>query len=345
MSQITRRALPALLGLPLLATAARAQVPDRVSARLDWSTWGVHAPFHLALAKGWFERHGIAASFEDGNGSVSTVQLVGNGQFDIGHAALGPMIMARGRGVPVRAVATFMRQNDIGVMLPEGAGITTIAALRGKRLAYTPGSLETPFIDRFLAAGGLKRDDVELLSVDAAGKVGLYVNNRADGMFSTIPFTLPSVRAQRASSTIRFADHGLAFPSFGLFATERAIAEKGPALGRFASVVAGAWAYILDGHEDEAVRAVVAARPQSRLQPAVLREQIELIRGYVATEATKGQPIGPMAEADWAEAAANLAAAGQIPKAEAADTYFTNTLLDTGIIADVAKGATGAAAR
>jgi NitT/TauT family transport system substrate-binding protein len=339
----TRRILPVLLASPFLSKQARAA--ERVTARLDWSTWGVHAPFHLALAKGWFERHGVAAQFEDGNGSTATVQIVGNGGFDIGHAALGPMIMARGRGVPVRATAAFLRQNDIGAMLPEGSGITTIAALRGKKLAYTPGSLEAPFIDRFLAAGGLKRDDLELQSVDAAGKVGLYVNNRVDGMLSTIPFTLPSVRAQRPSIAIRFADHGLAFPSFGLFATERSIAQKPDALRRFSSVVAGTWSYILDGHEDEAVRAIIAARPQARLQPAVLREQIELIRGYVTTEATKGQPIGPMAEADWAEAAANLAAAGQIPKAEPAGAYFDATLLDTRIIEDLAKGASGAAPR
>lgn len=343
MQDIPRRALPALLGLPFIAVPARAA--DRVTARLDWATWGVHAPFHLALARGWFERHGILAQFEDGNGSVATVQIVGNGQFDLGHAALAPMMIARGRGATVRAVAAFLRQNDIGLMLPENAGITSISALRGKKLAYTPGSLETPFVDRFLAAGGLKRDDVEAISVDAAGKVGLYVNNRADGMFSSIPFTLPLVRAQRPSSAIRFADHGLAFPSFGLFATERAVAEKRDALTRFASVVAGTWAYILDGHEDEAVRAIIAARPQARLQPAVLREQIELIRGYVATPATQGQPFGTMAEADWREAAGNLAGAGQIPAAEAPASYFTNELLSPRIIEDLAKGAAGAAPR
>jgi NitT/TauT family transport system substrate-binding protein len=327
-----------------LATApvvgARAQA-ERVAIRLDWTPWGVQSPFHLAIAKGWYRAHGLDVTVEDGNGSVATVQIVGNGQFDAGHAALAPMMIARGRGMPVRAVAAFARQNDIGLMVPEGSGLNRVQDLRGRRLAFTPGSLETPFLDRFLAAGGLTRADVELLSVDAAAKTGMFVSGRADGVFSSVPFLTATVRPQRPASAIRFADLGLTFPSFGMIATERAIRERAATLRRLVSVTAGAWTYIMAGNENEAVQAMVAARPQARLNPAVLREQIDSIRGFMQTEATRGQPIGVMAHADWAEAVRNLAGAGQIERAEPPEAYYTNDLLDPALIAAVAGGRVG----
>jgi NitT/TauT family transport system substrate-binding protein len=331
-----------LLGASLAAPRlARAQAAERLAVRLDWTPWGSQSPFHLAIARGWYRAQGLDVTIEDGNGSVATVQIVGNGQFDAGHAALAPMMIARGRGIPVRAIASFARQNDIGLMVQEGSGLNRVQDLRGKRLAFTPGSLETPFLDRFLAAGGLTRADVELLSVDAAAKTGMFVSGRADGVFSSVPFLTATVRPQRPASAIRFADLGLTFPSFGMLATERTIRERGAALRRLASVTAGAWTYILAGNEAEAVQAMVAARPQARLNPAVLREQIETLRGFMTTEATRGQPLGVMALADWEEAVRNLTEARQIERPEPASAYFTNDLLDPALIAAVAAGRVG----
>jgi NitT/TauT family transport system substrate-binding protein len=337
-----RRGFLAAGGAVLAAPApapALAQGAERLTLRLDWASWGVQAPFHLALARGWYRDNGIDLAMEDGNGSVATAQLVGNGQFDVGHAALAPMMIARSRGMPLRAIAAFARQNDIGLAVPENSGWTRVQDLRGKRLVFTPGSLETPFIDRFLAAGGLQRGDVELLSVDAAAKLGTYLAQRADGVFSSVPFLIPNLRAQRPSNAIRFTDLGLHFPSFGLLATERAIREKPAALRRFASVTAGAWTAIRGGAQDAAVQAMLAARPQSRLQAAVLREQIDLLGAFFPTEATRGQPIGVMAAADWEEAARNLAEAGQIERAGEAGAYWTNDLLDAALIAQTARAA------
>ncbi|MDB5583246.1 MAG: hypothetical protein JWR80_8422, partial [Bradyrhizobium sp.] len=71
----------------------------------------------------------------------------------------------------------------------------------------------------FLAAGKLTRNDVELLNVSAAAKAGTYISGGADGAFSSVPFFLPVVSSKRPSTSLNFADYGLQFPSFGLFAT------------------------------------------------------------------------------------------------------------------------------
>lgn len=310
---------------------------DSLKVRLDWTPWGVQAPFHLAAKKQLFTKHGLDVALEDGNGSVATVQIVGNGTYDLGHASLATMAIARSKGLPIRAIADFIRQNDIGLMVGTDLGIDGPGDLKGKKLAFTAGSLETPFLDRFLAKGGLKRTDVELTNVDAANKGGLYIAGRVDGAFSSAPFMQPVLEQQRPTKTIRFSDYGFDLPSFGLFATESAIASKREALKKFVSITAACWTYIFDGHEDEAVQAIIDARPQAKLNPVVLRRQIETLRGLVVTPSTQGKTIGLMTDIDWEKSVETLKQANLIDRVDPPGFFYTNDLIDEHLAQEVAR--------
>ncbi len=316
--------------LAVFAGGAAAQ-GESLKVRLDWTPWGAHAPIHLAMQKGWFKQARLDVTVEDGNGSVTTVQLVGAGNFDVGHASLAPMMIARDKGLPVKAIANFARKNDIGLLVPRGSGIRSPKDLAGKKIIFTAGSLEAPFLDTFLAKGGLKREQVELVSVEAAAKVPTYAAKRADGVFSTVPFVLPAVEASRPSDAVLFSDYGLQFPSFGLLASEEKIKVHGPAIRRFASIVSGAWEYIINGHEDEAVQAIIAQRPQAKLDPKVLRGQIDALKGFFGSAAAKDMPIGMMADADWAQGIKTMASVKLIKGAPSSE-FYTNDLLDPALI-------------
>ncbi|NDZ17908.1 hypothetical protein C7T35_08935 [Variovorax sp. WS11] len=336
--RILGRVLAGCAGLALAASAA-AQGVEKLKVRLDWTPWGVHAAMHLAQQKGWFSTAGLDVQMEDGNGSVTTVQIVGAGdQFDVGHAALASMMIARDKGLPVKAVAVFARLSDVGLLVPQGAGIKGPKDLKGRKVAYTAGSLEAPFIDAFLAAGGLKKGDLELINVDAAGKAATYAAGRADAAFSTIPFFLPVVSQTRPSDAIRFADYNLNMPSFGLFASEAKLASRREAIAKFASVVAGAWQYVYNGHEDEAVDAIVAQRPQAKLDKKVLRGQIDALRGFFQLPATAGQPLGAPVAADWAVAVKTLGDAGLLKSIkDGNDFYVPGLVRPAALSAAVAK--------
>jgi NitT/TauT family transport system substrate-binding protein len=324
MILLPRRRFAAVIGsLLLAASSAHAQPLEKLKVRMDWTPWGVQAAMHLAQQKGWYKAAGLDVELEDGNGSVTTVQIVGNGdQFDVGHAALASMMIARDKGLPVKAVAVFARDSDIGLLVPKDGGIKGPADLKGKKVVYTAGSLEAPFIDAFLAAGGLKRTDVELLNVDAASKAATYAAGRADAGFSTIPFFLPVVSQTRPSSAVRFADYKLNTPSFGLFTSESKLATKKAAISKFASVVAATWTYIFEGHEDEAVAAIIAQRPQARLDKAVLRGQIDSLKGFFHLPMPAGALLGQPQLADFSDAAKTLQSVGLTKSAKDASDFF-----------------------
>jgi len=331
MMQFRSKFLPSFLvtcAVLTFASTAVAQAVDKVKVRLDWTPWGLHGAMHLAQQKGWYKSAGLDVEIEDGNGSVTTIQIVGSGdQFDVGHAALGPMMIARDKGLPVKAIAVFARISDLGVLVPSDSGIKGPRDLKGKKVAYTAGSLEAPFIDAFLAAGGLKRSDVELVSVDAAAKSATYVSGRTDAVFSTIPFFEAIVAQPRPSNSIRFADYKLPMPSFGLFATEGKLASKREAIAKFASITSASWQYIYNGHEDEAVEAIVLQRPQAKLDKKILRGQVESLKGFFRLPATAGQPLGAPVASDWIEAVTTLTDAGLIKSIKNGGDFYATGLV------------------
>jgi NitT/TauT family transport system substrate-binding protein len=295
---------------------------QNLRVRLDWTPWGVHGAIHLAQTKGWLAAAGLNVDVQDGNGSASTVQIVGSSnEFDIGHASLATMMVARNKGLSLKAAAIFVRQGDIGCFVPKESGISGPAGLKGKKIIYTAGALEAPFIDAFLGAGGLKKSDVDLVSVSAASKASTYASGQADAALSTIPFFVAAVAVSRPSNTIRFADYKLDMPGYGLLAQEATLSgPKREAISAYCSIVASAWSYIYDGHQEEAVDAIIAQRPQARLDRTVLRAQIDSLQGFLNTPAAKQLALGQIAISDWDDAVNTLTSAGLItPGTKGAD--------------------------
>lgn len=322
-SSFLRNALKTVISVAALASAggALAQPLEKIAIRLDWTPWAVHAPYHLAQQKGWFKDAGLDVTIEDGNGSVTTVQIVGSrDQFDVGQAALASMVIARNKGLPVKAIAPFAVKNDIGVLVPKESEMKGPADLKGKSVVYTAGSLEAPFIDAFLAAGNITRNDINLLSVDAASKASTYMVGRADAVVSTIPFVYPSVVAQRDSRVISFADYGLDMVSFGMFANESKLKTKGESIAKFAGVVSKTWEYIYDGNQQEAVDAILAQRPQSRLNPVVLHQQLDVLQNYFVPVAQ--ERVGVNKKSDWEKTIETLSRVGVLENQMAVEDYY-----------------------
>lgn len=331
--------LTTTFAVALTAQVASAADPARtLSLRLDWVPTGYQAPVFLAAEKGWFQKAGLDVTIQQGNGSVTTVQLVGTGQFDVGFAALSTMAFARSKGLPVISIAGFFRKGDLALLVPVNSPIKSPANLKGTKIVTTPGSLEAPFIDPFLSKGSLTRNDVQLLNVDASAKVTTYISGGNDGVFSSTAFTLALVKEKRESRPVLFADFGLNLPGFGLVVTEANLKQKGEALKAFASIVAGSWAYVLAGHEEEAVQATMKAREQSRLNPDQLRGQLKDALPFLYTPATEKLPIGVQSESDWAAAISLLEAAKVIDPGSSPKSYFTNDYLDADRVKSIAGG-------
>jgi NitT/TauT family transport system substrate-binding protein len=316
-----------IISAVLAAIAVPANAQDKVSVRLDFSPWGVQAAMHLAKNRGWFREAGLDVDIQDGRGSGNTIQLVNAGQADVGQVQVGLVGSARAQGARIRSIWNFQRRTDLCVLVDRNSPINRIADLRGKKVVVFAASPWAPFIDTFLRAGGLARDDLPVEVVDPAALWGTYVAKRADGLMSTVGSALPVAEGPRPSKCILASDGGITFPSYGLVAREDTIANRGAVLRRLIQVQQRAWDHLRTKPEDGA-QAIMAERPDARLDARVLASQIKLTIEYFDTPASQGRPIGWQAAADWEAALKSMEAAGVVRAGWNVTDYFTNELVD-----------------
>ena len=308
------------------APPASAPQPQKVAVRLDWVPWAVQAPLHLAVDRGWFAERGLDVELQDGNGSVVAVQTVGAGKFDLGYASLATMAMGRAEGLPVRAVAGFVRKGDLGMLFPEGAPIRSPKDVEGLSIIYTPGAFEAPFLDAFFRSGGTSRDRVNLITVDAAAKYQTYAAGRGDAVFGPVPYQAVLMQKARPSSALLFSDYGLLLPGHGLFTTEDTIRAKPEMLRGFVAAAVRGWEYGRD-HPDEAMAAMRAQRPQASLEYEGEQAALEAYRAYLDTARTQGKGLGWQSEEDWADALRAMADAGVVKADARPADFFTNEFI------------------
>lgn len=310
----------------LLVLAAPALADEKLTVRLDFSPWGSHAAMHLAKHNGWFKEAGLDVDVQDGRGSGNTLQLVNAGQVDVGQIQLGLIPAARQGGAHVKGVADWARRTDLCVLVDKDAPIEKVADLKGMSLVVFAASPWAPYIDTFLAAGGLDRNNTTVEFVDASALWGTYTAGRADGLMSTVSSALPLAEATRPSKCLTSDMADLYFPSYGLVASDDTIKNRPDALKKLIAVQQRAWAELAK-NPDLGVEAMQAERPDAMLNADILREQIRLTIEYFDTPATEGKPIGWQATEDWEAALKGMERAGVVPAGWNVNDYFTNELI------------------
>jgi NitT/TauT family transport system substrate-binding protein len=131
------------LALAITGSGVSLQAAELTPAniRMDFIIGGKHAPWYVALEKGFYAKRGLAATIQASTGSADTVRIVGSGGADFGFADAATMIVARSRGTPVQAAAQFGYVGATILWRDEGV-IKSIKDLPGKSLAISPGQAQ-----------------------------------------------------------------------------------------------------------------------------------------------------------------------------------------------------------
>lgn len=124
-----------------LVGITRAAQPTAVTIRLDFIIGGKHAPWFVALEKGFYAKRGLTARIEAGKGSADTVRAIAAGAADFGFADMSTAIVARSRGTPVQIVAQ-LGYVPTTILWREDTNIKTLKDLEGKSWAISPGQAQ-----------------------------------------------------------------------------------------------------------------------------------------------------------------------------------------------------------
>ncbi|MER6942868.1 ABC transporter substrate-binding protein [Nonomuraea sp. NPDC000554] len=149
------------------------------------------------------------------SGGPQTSEAFRADALDVGAVADIPAIHATWTGLPVKIVASKFRKDPLAHPVYElgiapGAGVQTLADLRGKKIAYSPGQAQGALVLRVLKKAGLTKKDVTLVELPSTGDV--YPNALAARQVDVAPLGGVYIRRYLAkfgkdgAATIR---HGL----------------------------------------------------------------------------------------------------------------------------------------
>lgn len=305
-----------------------AQGPDAVTLRTDWLPLTYHAPFHLAVQKGYYKTVNIDLKIWDGRGSGNTIQLVGNGADTFGLAEAGPVAKAVGQGVPVKMIMGVLRRSAAGIIWPIEKEIHTPADLKGKRITMCAGESTAILLPAYLKAVNLSPSDVKLVTIDCSAKYSVVAQGLADAALGYAPWARQQFLAVGFKDIRKFdyADVGIVLPATGVIAATKTIETKPDLVRRFVSATLKAWG---DGlkNPDEAFDAMINAVPALKGKEKVLRAEFEDYRPYFDSPATRGRPFGWQSPEDWKQAETILAQYMDVKPQRSVDVYFTNQFI------------------
>ena len=320
-------ALVVALGVGAFSQAAKADL----KMRLEWTPILIHSWYFLAEEKGWYAEEGVKVTFESGAGSVNTTQIVAAGSHDIGQASHSAMSVGRAKtGLPVKAIASLIRKNEMGILVPKGSGWKSPKDLVDNKvkIVTSPGGFDVPFFEAWFRLAGTDVKKATFLNVSVALKGSSYINKQGDAVSTSPAFFNAIFTRARPSDIFMMADVGLDIPGTGIIANEIAIREKKREIKGFLKATMRAFDYIITGKKyDEAYDALMAQRPDSANKRDIVLDQFKDHERLWLTDATLGKPWGYMAPEDWVKALRIMTEAKVIPAGMNPEDFYTNELV------------------
>jgi NitT/TauT family transport system substrate-binding protein len=326
--QFLNRALQASLATLVLAAtgAAHAQAPTKLNFRLDWTVYGTHAPFYLALDKGLYAKEGLDVKIEEGQGSGTVAKLVAQGNDHMGFIDFTSMTRGVEQGMPLVAVMRVV-SNNMAIVSHADAPIASPKDLEGKVIAYAPSESTAQMFPALALSQKVEMGKINVINPAFGAKNALFLQKRADAFTASTNVQVAQVEAQGAKTAyFRYSDFGVSLMNNGIVANKDFVAKNPEALKKFLRVTRDAF-QMATANPEEAIDAMVRQRPQDARNRAVLLRQLQLSPELYTTERTKGQPFGFMDRADWADNQDLLVKYGGLPKAVPVETLFTNDFL------------------
>src|SRR5450755_1514061 len=176
MSKISRRAIAAIIAVSALVPGGACAADALKEIHIDWATYN---PVSMVLKqKGLLEKEfakdGIGIVWVQSAGSNKALEFLNAGSIDFGSTAGSAALVARINGNPIKSIYVFSRPEWTALVTAKDSKISSVADLKGKRVAVTRGTDPHIFLVRALLSAGLSEKDITpVLLQHADGKTAL----------------------------------------------------------------------------------------------------------------------------------------------------------------------------
>jgi ABC-type nitrate/sulfonate/bicarbonate transport system substrate-binding protein len=154
-----------------------AQQAKPLAFQLSWIKSIQYGGFFAGLEQGSFKKFGTDPTFVSGGPNVDPVANVASGQSQLGDRPIGPLIVAREKGIPIKVIGTVFQKSPYSIISLAKSPIKTPQELKGKTIAVATSG--RPLILYMMLNAGLKPEDVNI--VPSSPDPSALVSGQIDG--------------------------------------------------------------------------------------------------------------------------------------------------------------------
>ncbi|SDO64592.1 NitT/TauT family transport system substrate-binding protein [Lutimaribacter pacificus] len=305
-----------------LLAAPSATLADEIKVALDWAWRPYHAPFIVALAKGYYEEAGLDVEFEEGRGSNTTAQLVGQGNYDIGHLNITNAAHAISKGIPLRIVGVYQPRTAASFIGLEGkVELNEPQDLTRYRIGSTPGGSDQLSLRIFQLANDISETDLNIVSMDGSTKTTALMAGQVDVVSGDSYAYNALVRgAGYQPESFLLAEHGVPLLGFGFAVNPGSEERLGDSITTFLEVTKRAFQEVAADPE----AACTLARAEREL-PGEHSQCVDYMTGLLALSTDAGaDDWGHVSEGQVTALLQVLEDVGEMDGGWEASAYYTD---------------------
>jgi NitT/TauT family transport system substrate-binding protein len=175
---------------------------------------------HIAVAKGYFAEEGLDVQSLMHTYGKAALQSVIDNKADFATVAETPVMFAVLKGEKIFVIANIEASTtNNAIVASKQEGISIPEDLKGKRVAYTPGTTSDFFLDSFLIASGLTRKDIKPVGLKPEELQDAILSKRIDAA-STWNYPLTQIKHQLGTNGIIFYDRDIYTETFNIAARQ-----------------------------------------------------------------------------------------------------------------------------
>ena len=236
-------------------TATRAQATPqltKVTLQLKWVPQAQFAGYYAALDLGYYKAAGLDVTLKNGGPNIIPEQVVASGQAQIGVDWLPSLLAARDKGTQLVNIAQVFARSGMTQLTWKSSGITSIAQMKGKKVANWLGGNQYELFAALTKAGINPNNSKDVTIVQQPFDMNLFLKKQVDSAsamtYNELAQVLESGVTMSQINVIKMQDAGTGMLEDGMFATASWL--KSPANQAVATKVIGAtlagWIYCRD---------------------------------------------------------------------------------------------------
>ena len=149
---------------------------------LDFIVLGRHAPFYVAIEKGFFREENLNVSVIPAKGTAQAIQNVESGLAQIGFTDVASLVVARAEGLSVKVVSVIYQKAPFCFFsLNPGANVTSLKDFEGLRVGSNAGSYISNIARAMMRKNGLDPSKLTVESIEPSARIAMLATRKIPG--------------------------------------------------------------------------------------------------------------------------------------------------------------------